>query len=222
LVAARLAADVCGVSEMILVARTDADSASWLTNDVDERDLPFMDRNVRSEEGFYKLIGDPMELCIARGLAYAPYSDALWMETSTPNLAQAKIFADNILEKFPNKLLCYNCSPSFNWKKHLSDKEISEFQDKLGDMGYRFNFITLAGWHSVAKGMFELASEYSQTGMSAYVSLQQEEFSMEKQGYTAIKHQTEVGVNYYDNVSKIIDGNDNSSALKDSTEYNQF
>jgi isocitrate lyase len=222
LVAARLAADVCGVPEMILVARTDADSSSWLTTDCDERDLPFMDRGVRSEEGFYKLTGDPMERCVARGLAYAPYADAIWMETSTPNLRQAEIFAARILEKFPNKLLAYNCSPSFNWKKYLSDKEIAEFQDKLGEMGYRFNFITLAGWHSVAKGMFELASDYNQSGMTGYVDFQEEEFHLQNFGYTAVKHQREVGVSYYDSVGQIIDGNDNSSALKGSTESNQF
>jgi isocitrate lyase len=221
LVAARLAADICNTSTVI-IGRTDADSASWITSDADEYDKPFIDMKTRSDEGFYKLIGDPMERCIARGLAYAPHCDMLWMETSTPNLDQAKAFAEGIHKVYPGKMLAYNCSPSFNWKKHLSDHQIAGFQDRLGELGVKFNFITLAGWHSIAEGMFDLADQYKQTGMTAYVDLQQHEFASESKGYSATKHQTEVGTGYFDQVRKVIDGHDESSALKGSTEHKQF
>lgn len=221
LVAARLAADVANVPT-VLIARTDADSASWLTSDADEQDFAFIDKDTRSEEGFYKLIGDPMDRCISRGLAYAPYADMLWMETSHPDLVQAKAFAEGIHAMYPNKMLAYNCSPSFNWKKHLSDVEIAEFQDKLGEMGYKFQFITLAGFHALNTSMYELSLKYKNTGMSGYVDLQQQEFALQNVGYTAVKHQREVGVGYFDTVRQIIDGNADLSALKGSTEDHQF
>ena len=221
LIAARLAADIAAIPTVI-IARTDADSASWLTSDADDYDLLFIDKNARSEEGFYKLIGEPMDRCIARGLAYAPYADMLWMETSTPNLDQAKAFADGIHAQYPDKMLAYNCSPSFNWKKNLSDQEISEFQDKLGELNYKFNFITLAGFHSLNMGMFELSSNYVDCGMSGYVQLQEKELIWQSRGYTAVKHQREVGTGWFDLVSKVIDGNDSNSALTNSTEKHQF
>ncbi len=221
LVAARLAQDVCN-TKTVLIARTDADSASYITSDADEEDHRFIDFDKRSEEGFYALKGDPMERCVARGLAYAPLSDMLWMETSTPDLGQAKAFADGIHAEYPDKLLAYNCSPSFNWKKHLSEKEILEFQDKLGELGFRFQFITLAGFHALNMSMYKLAHDYNQTGMQAYVELQEAEFSWEDAGYTAVKHQQEVGVGYFDSVRQVIDGHTELSALKHSTEKSQF
>lgn len=221
LIAARLAADVCNVPT-ILIARTDADSASWITSDADNADKPFIDMNVRSDEGFYKLTGDPMDRCIARGLAYAPFCDMIWMETSTPSLEQAKKFADGIHRVYPNKMLAYNCSPSFNWKKNLSDKEITEFQDKLGEMNYMFQFITLASFHSNNMSAYKLAHGYKDHGMSAYVELQEEEFAWQPKGYTAIKHQAEVGTSYFDAVREIIDGHAGNSALSHSTEKKQF
>lgn len=221
LIAARLAADVCNVST-IIVARTDAESASFITSDADETDAPFIDKNMRGEDGFYKLCGDPMERCIARGLAYAPYADLIWMETSTPNMDQAAKFAEGIHKIYPDKMLAYNCSPSFNWRKHLYPDQIALFQDELGKLGYKFQFITLAGFHALNFSMYELAHEYMRTGMSAYSELQQKEFDFESNGYTAIKHQKEVGVSYFDTVRQIIDGNDNMSALNYSTETKQF
>jgi len=221
LTAARLATDICNVPTVI-IARTDADSASWITSDADYADHKFTDMNTRSDDGFYKVIGDPMERCIARGLAYAPYCDLLWMETSTPNLDQAKLFADGIHEKFPGKLLAYNNSPSFNWKKHLTDHQIATFQDKLGEMGYVFNFITLASWHTNALASFDLAKQYSQTGMTAYVDVQQREFAANNEGYTATKHQRESSVGYFDAVRQVIDGHAEMSALAHSTEAKQF
>jgi isocitrate lyase len=221
LIAARLAADIADIPT-VLIARTDADSASWITSDADQQDFPFIDRNIRSEEGFYKLTGIPMDRCIARGLAYAPYADMLWMETSTPSLFQAKAFAEGIHAKYPNMMLAYNSSPSFNWKMFLSDKEIASFQDELGKMGYKFCFITLAGFHSLNMGMFELANNYVNHGMSGYVELQEKEFSWQNKGYTAVKHQAFVGTAYFDKVRSIIDGNDSNSALTDSTEKKQF
>jgi isocitrate lyase len=221
LIAAQLSIDICG-TKTVLVARTDAESAAYITSDFDEYDAPFIDKSARTEEGFYKLVGDPMERCIARGLAYSNYADMLWMETSTPNLEQAEKFANAIHSKYPNKMLAYNNSPSFNWQKFLSDKEIAEFQDELGKMGYKFSFITLAAFHTNNFSMFKLASEYKDGAMSAYVKLQQEEFEWQIKGYTAIKHQHEIGTGYFDAVHKIINGNDNLSALKHSTEKHQF
>lgn len=220
LVAARLAADIAGTFT-VLIARTDADSATYITSDIDEQDQPFIGSE-RTEEGFYPLIGDPMARCIARGLAYAPYADMLWMETSKPDLVQAKKFAEAIHAIHPDKMLAYNCSPSFNWAKHLSPDEIASFQDELGKLGYKFQFITLAGFHALNASMYQLATNYSDKGMSGYVELQQQEFAMQTQGYTAVKHQHEVGVGYFDQVRQVIDGHNNLSALKESTEKVQF
>lgn len=221
LVAARLAADIAGIPT-VLVARTDADSASWLTSDADAHDIRFIDRNIRSEEGFYKLTGDPMERCIARGLAYAPYADMLWMETSTPSIQQAREFANGIHAVFPDKMLAYNCSPSFNWAKHLSEREIASFQDNLGELGYKFQFITLAGFHALNHATYALASEYNDRGMAGYVQLQEEEFHIQKFGYKAVKHQAFVGTGYFDQVRQVIDGHSTNSALTGSTEDHQF
>src|SRR5215510_14605930 len=191
LTAARLAADVSGVPTLV-VARTDADSAKLLTSDIDERDRPFVVKGDRTPEGFYRLRSG-IETAIARGLAYAPYADLVWCETSTPNLAQARQFAEAIRRDFPNKLLAYNCSPSFNWKKNLDDATIARFQRELGAMGYKFQFITLAGFHSLNYSMFELAHGYARNNMSAFVELQQKEFAAADKGFTAVKHQREVG-----------------------------
>ncbi|WP_257458338.1 isocitrate lyase [Archangium lipolyticum] len=222
LTAARLAADVMGVPT-ILVARTDADSAKLLMSDADEYDHAFIDRKAgRSAEGFYRLKGG-LECAIARGLAYAPYADLIWCETSTPDLDQARKFAEGIRAKFPNKLLAYNCSPSFNWKKNLDDKTIARFQRELGAMGYKFQFVTLAGFHALNYGMYELARNYKDRGMAAYSELQQREFSSEKDGYTATRHQREVGTGYFDKVAEVISGGCASTlALNDSTEAHQF
>ncbi|QRK09586.1 isocitrate lyase [Archangium violaceum] len=222
LTAARLAADVMGVPT-ILVARTDADSAKLLMSDADEYDHAFIDRKAgRSAEGFYRLKGG-LECAIARGLAYAPYADLIWCETSTPDLDQAKKFAEGIRAKFPNKLLAYNCSPSFNWKKNLDDKTIAKFQRELGAMGYKFQFVTLAGFHALNYAMYELARNYKDCGMAAYSELQQKEFASEKDGYTATRHQREVGTGYFDKVAEVISGGCASTlALNDSTEAHQF
>ena len=221
LVSARLAADVLEVPT-ILIARTDANAARLLTSDVDEADHKFFTGQSRTEEGFYRVTGG-LDMGIARGLAYAPYADMLWLETSTPDLGEAKEFADAIHEKFPGKLLAYNCSPSFNWKSHLDDETISKFQTRLGEMGYKFQFITLAGFHALNYSMFSLASNYKTSEMTAYVSLQQNEFASEKYGYTATKHQREVGTGYFDKVSQVISGGNSSTlALKGSTEDEQF
>jgi isocitrate lyase len=221
LVAARLAADVANI-HTVLIARTDADSASYITSDADPNDLPFMDLSSRSEEGFYPLTGRAMDRCVARGLAYAPYADMLWMETSKPDLKQAEEFAARIHEVYPDKMLAYNCSPSFNWSKNLSDEQIAEFQDKLGQMGYKFQFITLAGFHALNASMFELATNYKNEGMTGYVELQEKEFRLQSFGYSAVKHQREVGVGYFDAVRQVIDSNSNLSALTHSTEKAQF
>jgi len=221
LVAARLASDVCGVPT-ILVARTDADSAKLLTSDIDERDRPFIQKGERTSEGFFRIKAG-VETAIARGLAYAPFADMIWCETSTPDLAQAKKFAEGIHAKFPGKFLAYNCSPSFNWKKNLDDATIAKFQRELGAMGYKFQFVTLAGFHSLNYGMFELARKYKDRGMAAYSELQQAEFDGESHGYTATRHQREVGTGYFDQVAEVISGGKASTlALEDSTEEHQF
>jgi isocitrate lyase len=204
----------------VLVARTDALSANLLTSDVDERDTSFA-TGERTSEGFFR-INDGLEAAIARSLAYAPYADVLWFETSTPDLGEAKEFAAAIHEKHPRKLLAYNCSPSFNWKKALSDEQIAGFQQQLGEWGYRFQFITLAGFHSLNAGMFELAQGYRERGMSAYVDLQEREFAMEAAGYTATKHQREVGAGYFDKVMQAVSKDSSTLALHGSTEEEQF
>jgi isocitrate lyase len=217
--AARLAADVCGVPT-VLVARTDALSAALLTSDVDEYDREFV-TGERTAEGFYR-VRDGIEAAISRGLAYAPYADLVWFETSTPDLGEAKEFADAIHDRFPGKPLAYNCSPSFNWRRHLDDDQIASFQDTLGEWGYRFLFITLAGFHSLNAAMFELASGYADEQMPAYVRLQQREFELEEQGYTATRHQHEVGAGYFDLVTQAIAPDSETLALKGSTEEAQF
>ena len=222
LTAARLAADVCDVPTVI-IARTDAESANLITSDADPYDHAFIEPGRRTPEGFHYLSGTGMERSIARGLAYAPYADMIWMETSTPDLEEAKTFAEGIHAKFPGKPLAYNCSPSFNWKKKLDDATIAKFQRELGAMGYRFQFVTLAGFHSLNHGMFELARAYKDRGMAAYSELQQAEFASEQFGYTATKHQREVGTGYFDEVSKVITGGTSSTlALEHSTETQQF
>ncbi|MDC3956535.1 isocitrate lyase [Polyangium jinanense] len=220
LVAARLASDVMGVPT-ILVARTDADSAKLLTSDVDPRDRPFL-TGQRTPEGFFQFKGG-LDAAIARALAYAPYADMLWCETSTPDLEEARKFAEGVHGKFPGKLLAYNCSPSFNWKKNLDDLTIAKFQRELGAMGYKFQFVTLAGFHALNHGMYELAREYKVRGMSAYSELQQAEFAAEKSGYTATRHQREVGTGYFDQVAQVVSGGLASTlALNESTEAHQF
>jgi len=218
--AARLAADVLGVPT-VLVARTDAESATLLTSDVDEVDRPFIEGD-RTAEGFFR-IRSGVETSIARGLAYAPFADLLWCETSTPDLEDARVFAEAIHERFPGKLLAYNCSPSFNWRAHLDDDEIAGFQRELGAMGYRFQFITLAGFHALNASMFELAHAYANEGMSAYVRLQEREFELEPLGYSATRHQAEVGTGYFDRVSEVVSrGTASTLALAGSTERAQF
>jgi isocitrate lyase len=220
LVAARLAADVMGVPT-VLVARTDADSARLLTSDADSRDHQFM-TGERTSEGFFKITGG-LRMAIARARAYAPYSDMIWCETSTPDLLEAKEFAEGVHKAFPGKMLAYNCSPSFNWKKNLDDATIAKFQRELGAMGYKFQFVTLAGFHALNYSMFELAQGYRDQGMAAYSKLQEAEFAAEKAGYTAVKHQREVGTGYFDEVAKVISGGLASTlALKESTEAQQF
>jgi len=220
LTAARLAADVCDVPT-VLIARTDANSAKLITSDIDERDYEFM-TGERTPEGFYKITGG-LDMGIARGLAYAPYADLLWLETSTPSLEEAKIFADAIHAQFPGKLLAYNCSPSFNWEKHLSKETIAKFQKELEGMGYKFQFVTLAGFHALNHSMFTLARDYNDRGMTAYSELQQSEFDQTIHGFTAVKHQREVGTGYFDKVSQIISGGNASTlALEGSTEEEQF
>ena len=221
LIAARLAADVCGVPT-ILVARTDAESANLLTADVDERDRPFIEKKERTSEGFF-YVKAGLEQAIARGLAYAPYSDLIWCETGKQDLEEAKHFAEAIHRKFPGKMLAYNCSPSFNWKKKLDDATIAKFQRELGAMGYKFQFITLAGFHALNYSMFELARGYKDVQMAAYVALQESEFAAEKNGYTATKHQREVGAGYFDDVTQTVTAGQSSvTALKGSTEEEQF
>ena len=220
LIAARLAADVCGVPT-VLIARTDANSAKLLTSDVDEYDHEFM-TGERTPEGFYRVQGG-LDQAIARGLAYAPYCDLIWCETSKPDLDEARKFAESIHEKFPGKMLAYNCSPSFNWKKNLDDETIAKFQRELGAMGYKYQFVTLAGFHSLNMSMFELATGYRDNGMTSYSALQEKEFASEDIGYTATRHQREVGTGYFDAVSQTISGGESSTlALKESTEEEQF
>ncbi|PFH87881.1 isocitrate lyase [Bacillus sp. AFS088145] len=220
LISARLAADVMGVPTLI-VARTDADAADLITSDIDPVDKQFI-TGERTPEGFYRTKAG-LDQAIARGLAYAPYADLVWCETSEPNLEDAKRFADAIHAKFPGKLLAYNCSPSFNWKKKLDDETIETFQQQIAAMGYKFQFVTLAGFHSLNFGMFELARNYKDRGMGAYSELQQAEFASEQYGYTATRHQREVGTGYFDQVAQIITGGTSSTtALKGSTEEQQF
>jgi isocitrate lyase len=220
--AARLAADVCGVPT-ILVARTDAESARLITSDVDERDCPFI-TGERTAEGFFRLKeGTGLDHCIARGLAFAPHADLLWFETSHPNLEEARIFAEGIHARFPGKLLAYNCSPSFNWAAKLDGATIATFQRELGTMGYKFQFVTLAGFHSLNHAMFELASDYRDRGMAAYSELQEAEFASEAAGYTATRHQREVGTGYFDAIATAVSGGQSSTvALEESTEAAQF
>jgi len=217
--AARLAADVLNVPT-VLVARTDALSATLLTSDVDEADAAFL-TGERTSEGFHR-VRDGLEAAIARSLAYAPYADVLWFETSTPDLEEARVFAATIHERHPRKLLAYNCSPSFNWRRHLSDEDIAAFQQRLGEWGYRFQFITLAGFHSVNAGMFELARGYRDRGMTAYVELQERELELEAEGYTATKHQREVGAGYFDRIVRAVSKDASTLALSGSTEEAQF
>jgi isocitrate lyase len=220
LTAARLAADVADVPTL-LIARTDSLSAALLTSDIDERDRRFL-TGERTPEGFFRVRGG-MEAAIARGLAYAPFADMLWCETSTPDLEEARVFAEAILDRFPERVLAYNCSPSFNWKQHLDDGEIARFRKELAAMGYRFQFITLAGFHALNASMFELARGYADEGMTAYVGHQQREIGLEPEGYTAIRHQQEVGTGYFDLVSRVISsGTSSTTALEGSTERAQF
>jgi len=220
LIAARLAADVCDVP-MILIARTDANAAALLTNDVDERDREFL-TGERTPEGFFRVRAG-LDQAIARAQSYAPFADMIWCETSEPNLAEAKRFAENLHAKFPDKLLAYNCSPSFNWKKKLDSASIAKFQRELGAMGYKFQFVTLAGFHALSASMFNLARDYRDRGMAAYAVLQEAEFAAERDGYSATKHQREVGTGYFDLVAQIIaDGKSSTAALDGSTEAEQF
>jgi len=222
LTAARLAADVMGVPT-VLMARTDANSAKLLTSDVDPRDHEFIASKERTAEGFFRIKGG-LECAIARGLAYAPHCDLLWCETSKPDLGEAQEFADAIHEKYPNQMLAYNCSPSFNWSMHLDDLTIEKFQEKIGEMGYKFQFVTLAGFHALNTSMFELATGYSTRGMGAYSELQKREFELqETKGFKAVKHQSFVGTSYFDTVQNTVAGGESSTAaLKESTEVEQF
>src|SRR4030095_15863111 len=220
LIAARLAADVCDVP-MILIARTDANAASLLTNDVDERDREFL-TGERTPEGFFR-VRTGLDQAIARGLSYAPFADLIWCETSEPSLAEAKKFGEGIHAEFPGKLLAYNCSPSFNWRKKLDSGSIAKFQRELGAMGYKFQFVTLAGFHALNYSMFQLARGYRDRGMEAYAELQEAEFAAEKHGYSATKHQHEVGTGYFDDVAQVIAaGLSSTTALRGATEREQF
>ena len=221
LIAARLAADVMDVPTVV-IARTDADSAKLITSDVDERDHAFIDRGSRTPEGFFRVRGG-IEYAIARAVAYAPYVDMVWCETSTPDLQEAKQFAEGVHARFPGKWLAYNCSPSFNWRKKLDDLSIAQFQRELGAMGYKFQFVTLAGFHSSNFGMFELAQAYRDQGMAAYSRLQEGEFAAEQYGYSAVRHQREVGTGYFDQVAHVVSGGlSSTTALAGSTEAAQF
>jgi isocitrate lyase len=219
LTSARLAADVCDVATLV-IARTDAQAATLLTSDIDERDQPFV-TGQRTPEGFYR-VRNGIEPCIARGLAYAPYADLLWMETSTPDLDIAREFAEAVKDQFPDQLLAYNCSPSFNWRAHLDEETIAKFSKELAAMGYRFQFITLAGFHALNYSMFNLASGFASEGMPAYVRLQEDEFAAEKTGYTATRHQREAGTGYFDLVTQAINPAAETVALANSTEAHQF
>ena len=217
---ARLASDVLNVPTIIM-ARTDANAAKLITSDIDVRDKQFL-TGERTEEGFYRITGG-LDCAIARGLAYSKYADLIWCETDKPDLKEAKRFAEAIKKEYPEKMLAYNCSPSFNWKKHLDNQQINNFQKELGAMGYKFQFITLAGFHNMNLSTFKLAKSYVENGMTAYADLQNEEFNKEVDGYTAIKHQREVGVSYFDKVSEILSsGRSSTTAMKDSTESEQF
>jgi isocitrate lyase len=218
--AARLAADVMGVPTLV-IARTDANSATLLTSDVDERDHPFL-TGQRTPEGFFMIKGG-VDAAISRAISYAPYADLLWMETATPDIGEARRFADAIHAKYPGKMLAYNCSPSFNWAQKLSSEAIAKFQEELGALGYKFQFVTLAGFHALNFSMFELARQYREEGMTAYSRMQQSEFAAEEHGYTATKHQHEVGTGYFDEVMKVIsNGQSSTTALAGSTEAAQF
>ena len=221
--AARLAADVSGVST-ILVCRTDAESAKLITSDIDERDHDFIEKDNRTAEGFYRLKeGMGLAHCIKRGLSFAPFADLLWWETSTPNLEHAKAFAEAVKKEYPDQMMAYNCSPSFNWEANLDKDDIARFQREIGAMGYKFQFVTLAGFHALNHGMFQLAKEYRTRGMSAYSELQQAEFAAETDGYSATRHQREVGTGYFDAVSLAISsGESSTTALGESTEAAQF
>ncbi|MCK2244559.1 MULTISPECIES: isocitrate lyase [unclassified Crossiella] len=219
LTSARLAADIADVPTLV-IARTDAEAATLITSDVDERDQPYV-TGERTAEGFYR-VRNGIEPCIARGLAYAPHADLLWMETGTPDLEVARRFAEAIKSQYPDQLLAYNCSPSFNWRRHLDDATIAKFQRELGHMGFKFQFITLAGFHALNHSMFDLAKGYAATGMTAYVELQEREFAAEAEGYTATKHQREVGTGYFDLVSTAINPAASTTALAESTEAAQF
>ena len=220
LTSARLAADVANVPSVI-IARTDAEAATLITSDVDERDRPFI-TGERTAEGFYN-VKNGIEPCIARAKAYAPFADLIWMETGTPDLEYAKQFAEAVKSEYPDQLLAYNCSPSFNWKANLDDETIAKFQKELGAMGFKFQFITLAGFHSLNYGMFDLAYGYARNQMTAFVDLQQREFkAAEERGFTAVKHQREVGAGYFDRIATTVDPNTSTAALKGSTEEGQF
>lgn len=220
LIAARLACDVMGV-DTVLIARTDADAADMVTSDIDPRDADFL-TGERTPEGFFKTVPG-IKQAISRGLAYAPYADLIWCETSKPSLEEAREFAAAIRAQFPDKMLAYNCSPSFNWEANLSKEEIAEYQRELGKLGYKFQFVTLAGFHSLNHSMFELAHDYKDNGMAAYSKLQQAEFASESKGYTATRHQREVGTGYFDDVSQVISGGTSSTtAMAGSTETEQF
>jgi len=221
--AARLAADVCGVPT-IIVARTDAESAKLITSDVDERDHEFIDRDDRTPEGFYRLKeGSGFDNCVKRAIAYAPHADLIWMETSVPSLEVAAEFAKQVKAAYPDQMLAYNCSPSFNWEANLDKDTIETFREEIGKLGFKYQFVTLAGFHSLNYGMFELASNFRDRGMGAYSELQQAEFNSEKDGYTATRHQREVGTGYFDMVSEAAAGGESSTtALSDSTEADQF
>lgn len=222
LTAARLSADVCGVPTL-LIARTDADAATLITSDIDDRDKPFVESQDRTSEGFYRIKGG-IESAIARGLSYAPYTDMIWCETSVPDLDQAKKFAEAIHAEYPGQLLSYNCSPSFNWKRNLSDSQIKKFQVELGAMGYKFQFVTLAGFHALNLGMFNLARQYRDHGMAAYSEFQEEEFKYEQEdGYMATSHQSFVGAGYFDRIiNTVTEGGSDLSAMAGSTEEEQF
>jgi len=220
LIAARLAADVLDVPSLI-IARTDADAADLLTSDIDDRDKKFV-TGERTSEGFY-VVKNGVEQGIDRGLSYAPYADLIWMETSNPDLEQARKFADGIHAKFPGKMLAYNCSPSFNWAARLSVDEMLNFREELAKMGYKFQFITLAGFHALNTAMFELALAYKEKGMAGYSELQEREFALQKKGFRAVKHQSFVGTGYFDEVQNVVTGGSSATvAMKDSTETAQF
>jgi isocitrate lyase len=219
LVAARLAADIMNVP-LVIIARTDSLAGALIRSDHDEVDQKFI-TGERTAEGFFKTKAG-MDQAVARGLSYAPYSDMVWMETSNPDIGEAKEFCTEVRKQFPNKMFAYNCSPSFNWKAKLNDAQIRSFKDELGEIGCKFQFITLAGFHSLNHSMFELSKKYKETGMTAFVELQQKEFAAQKQGFTAVKHQREVGAGYFDEISKLVTGSSTLSALEGSTEEEQF